>query len=406
MQQPAKKVSIEFVALMASLMSIVALAIDALLPALSIIGRELNTTVETDNQLMIIMIFLGLGCGQLIFGPLSDSFGRKPIVYYGFFIFLIASFICIYAESLTIMVLGRILQGIGLSAPRTISISIIRDTYKGDYMAKIMSFVTVIFILVPIIAPALGKFILNIYSWHAIFYAQLIFAAIIGVWFWKRQEETLKPEYKVKFSSHLFVDGLKELIKFKETIAFTFVSGFITGAFLVYLSASQQIFEIQYGLGEEFPYIFAGLAITVGSATFLNGTLVLKLGMRKLAFYALIVYCLVATTYVIVFWSKTNPSIEVLLGFLGVQFFALGFLFGNLRSIAMEPIGHIAGIGAAITGFIATLLSVPISTYIGKFVTTTVHPVFFGFALCGFISLLIFARFKNTFTKKESVESN
>ena len=399
MQQSTSKISIEFVALMASLMSIVALAIDALLPALSIIGRAVNTTESADNQLLITMIFLGLGCGQLIFGPLSDSFGRKPIVYYGFIIFLIASIICVYAESLTIMIIGRILQGIGLSAPRTISISIIRDTYRGDYMAKIMSFVTVVFILVPIIAPALGKFILNIYSWQAIFYAQLIFAAIIGVWFWRRQKETLKPEFKVPFSSHIFVDGLKELIKFKETIAFTFISGFITGAFLVYLSTSQQVFETQYGLADEFPYIFAGLAITVGLATFLNGTLVMKFGMRNLAFYSLIAYSANALIYVILFWSQPNPSIEILLLFLALQFFALGFLFGNLRSIAMEPIGHIAGIGAAITGFIATLLSVPIGTYIGKFVTTTVHPVFFGFSICGCIALLIFIAFKNHKTK-------
>lgn len=394
MQQQKSKVSIEFVALMASLMSIVALAIDALLPALSIIGRAVHGTGSTDNQLLITMIFLGLGCGQLLFGPLSDSFGRKPIVYFGFLIFLIASFVCIYAQTLEIMIIGRILQGVGLSAPRTISISIIRDSYKGDYMAKIMSFVTVVFILVPIIAPALGKFILNIYSWQAIFYAQLIFAAIIGIWFWKRQRETLKPEFKVKFSTHIFVDGIKELIKFKETIAFTFISGFITGAFLVYLSSSQQIFEIQYGLGDEFPYIFAGLAVTVGLATFLNGTLVMRFGMRNLAFYALIAYCIISFIYVIIFWSQANPSIEVLLTFLALQFFALGFLFGNLRSIAMEPIGHIAGIGAAITGFISTLLSVPIGTYIGKFVNTTVHPVFFGFAICGCISLIIFIAFK------------
>jgi DHA1 family bicyclomycin/chloramphenicol resistance-like MFS transporter len=317
----------------------------------------------------------------------------------GFAIFLVASFICIYAETLEIIIIGRILQGIGLSAPRTISISIIRDSYKGDYMAKIMSFVTVIFILVPIIAPALGKFILNIYSWQAIFYAQLIFAAIIGIWFWKRQKETLKEEYKVKFSSHVFVDGLKELIKFKETMAFTIISGLITGAFLVYLSSSQQIFETQYGLGDEFPFIFAGLAITVGLATFLNGTLVMRFGMRKLAFYALIAYCLIALVYVITFWSKANPSITVLLIFLGLQFFALGFLFGNLRSIAMEPIGHIAGIGAAITGFISTLLSVPIGTYIGRFVTDTVHPVFFGFIICGCISLLIFIAFREKRTQ-------
>ncbi len=401
MQQQKSKVSIEFVALMASLMSIVALAIDALLPALSIIGRAVNSTEATDNQLLITMIFLGLGCGQLLFGPLSDSFGRKPIVYYGFVIFLFASFICIYAQSLEIMIIGRILQGVGLSAPRTISIAIIRDSYKGDYMAKIMSFVTVVFILVPIIAPALGKFILNIYSWQAIFYAQLIFAAIIGIWFWKRQKETIKPEFKVKFSSHLFVDGLKELLKFKETIAFTFISGFITGAFLVYLSSSQQIFEIQYGLGDEFPYIFAGLAVAVGLATFLNGTLVMRFGMRNLAFYALIAYCIISVIYVVMFWSQANPSIEVLLTFLALQFFALGFLFGNLRSIAMEPIGHIAGIGAAITGFISTLLSVPIGTYIGKFVNTTVHPVFFGFTICGCISLLIFIAFRNTYSKVE-----
>ncbi len=398
MQQKEGTLNIEFVALMAFLMSVVALAIDALLPALSQIGLAVNSTDATDNQLLITMIFLGLGVGQLLFGPLSDSFGRKPIVYIGFVIFFIASFICVYAPSLEIMIAGRILQGIGLSAPRTISISIIRDSYRGDYMAKIMSFVTVVFLLVPIIAPALGKFILDHYNWQTIFYFQLAFSILIGIWFWKRQVETLKKEYRVKFSSHLFIDGVKELIRYKETIAFTFISGLMTGAFLVYLSTSQQVFETQYGLADEFPYIFAGLAVTVGLATFLNGTFVMKFGMRNLAFYALIAYCVIALIYVILFWSQPNPSIEVLVIFLGLQFFSLGFLFGNLRSIAMEPIGHIAGIGAAITGFIATLLSVPIGTYIGKFVTTTVHPVFFGFATCGCIALLIFIAFRNKYT--------
>jgi DHA1 family bicyclomycin/chloramphenicol resistance-like MFS transporter len=400
MQKSTNQVNIEFVALMASLMSIVALAIDALLPALSIIGRDLNTIEASDNKLLITMIFLGLGVGQLVFGPLSDSFGRKPIVYMGFVIFLIASLICIYANSLTVIIIGRILQGIGLSAPRTVSISIIRDTYSGNYMAKIMSFVTVIFILVPIVAPALGKLILNIYSWQAIFYAQLIFAAIVGIWFWKRQKETLKDDFKVKFSSHLFIDGAKELFKFKDALAFTIISGFITGAFLVYLSSSEQIFAIQYNLREEFPYIFAGLAITVGLATFLNGSLVMRFGMRNLAFYALILYTSASLLYVVVFWSQPNPSIEILIGFLAIQFFAIGFLFGNLRSIAMEPIGHIAGIGAAITGFISTMLSVPIGTFVGRFVTNTALPIFIGFSVCGLISLLIFVLFKNTYSSK------
>ncbi|EAR01040.1 multidrug effflux MFS transporter [Maribacter sp. HTCC2170] len=390
MQNENVKPNFEFLALMAALMSIVALAIDALLPAIANIGISINSLDPTDNQLLITMIFLGLGVGQLFFGPLSDCYGRKPIVYAGFVVFTIASIICVLAPSLEIMVIGRILQGIGLSAPRTISISIIRDTYKGDYMAKVMSFVTAFFILVPVVAPAIGKGIMDTFGWEAIFYVQLLFAFIIGVWFWKRQPETLHPEYKIPFSSHVFVDGLKELLKYKESIAFTIVSGFITGSFLVYLSASQHVFEDQYGLADEFPYIFAGLAISIGLATFLNGTLVLKFGMRKLAFTALMFFSFIAVLYVLLFWNSENPNLIVLIGFLSVQFFCLGFIWGNLRSIAMEPIGHIAGIGAAITGFISTLLSIPIASFVGSFVQDTVLPMFMGLAICGLLSIGIF----------------
>jgi len=390
MQKENVKPNFEFVALMAALMSIVALAIDALLPAIAKIGISINSLDATDNQLLITMIFLGLGIGQLFFGPLSDCYGRKPMVYAGFVVFTTASIICVSAPSLEVMIIGRILQGIGLSAPRTIAISIIRDTYKGDYMAKVMSFVTAFFILIPVVAPAIGKAIMDVFGWEAIFYLQLLFALVIGIWFWRRQPETLHPEYKIPFSSHVFMDGLKELVKYKETLAFTIVSGLITGSFLVYLSASQHVFEDQYGLVEEFPYIFAGLAISIGLATFLNGTLVLKFGMRKLAFTALTFFSGFAILYVFLFWNSDNPSLIVLIGFLSVQFFCLGFVWGNLRSIAMEPIGHIAGIGAAITGFISTLLSIPIAAYVGSFVQETVLPMFIGLAICGLLSLGVF----------------
>jgi len=382
-------------------MSIVALAIDALLPAIASIGISINSLDPTDNQLLITMIFLGLGVGQLFFGPLSDCYGRKPVVYVGFVVFTVASIICVLAPSMEWMIFGRILQGIGLSAPRTISISIIRDTYKGDYMAKVMSFVTAFFILVPVVAPAIGKSIMIAFGWEAIFYIQLLFALVIGVWFWKRQPETLHPEYEIPFSSHVFVDGLKELIKYKESLAFTVVSGLITGSFLVYLSASQHVFEDQYGLADEFPYIFAGLAISIGLATFLNGTLVLKFGMKKLAFTALIFFSGFALLYVILFWNSENPSLLILLSFLSIQFFCLGFIWGNLRSIAMEPIGHIAGIGAAITGFISTLLSIPIASFVGRYVQTTVLPMFVGLTICGLLSIGIFLIMRKQ-TKKQS----
>jgi len=390
MQAENQKPNFEFVALMAALMSIVALAIDALLPAISNIGVAIHSEDPTVNQLLITMIFLGLGVGQLFFGPLSDSYGRKPIVYAGFLVFALASVVCLFAPSIEIMVIGRILQGIGLSAPRTITISIIRDSYKGDYMAKVMSFVVAFFILVPIVAPALGKLILDAFGWEAIFYTQLLFGLVVVIWFWKRQKETLKPEYKIPFSFAVFSNGLKEFLKYKETVAFTMISGLVTGAFLVYLSTSQHIFENQYELKEAFPYIFAGLAISIGLSTFLNGTLVLHFGMRKLSFMALITFCIVALLYVIFFWASDNPSIYVLVAFLFIQFFCLGFMWGNFRSIAMEPIGHIAGIGAAINGFVSTLLSIPIASLIGYYVEDTVLPMFLGLAICGLGSLVIF----------------
>ena len=388
-------VKFEFIALMASLMSIVALAIDAILPAISYIGIDINSVDSNNNQLLITMIFLGLGFGQLLFGPLSDSFGRKPIVYIGFSVFSVGSIVCVLSPSLEWMIFGRILQGIGLSAPRTIAIAVIRDKFKGDYMAKIMSFVTTFFILVPVIAPMMGKFILNHYNWRGIFYVQLIMTLVVSIWFWKRQPETLKPEYKIKFSKHVFIDGLKELVKHKITMGFTVISGFISGAFIVYLSASQVIFENQYGLVDEFPYIFAGLAAGIGLSTFLNGSFVMRLGMWRLSFIATIVFCLNSLVYVILFWNApTNPELLIILIFMAIQFFTIGFLFGNIRAIAMEPIGHIAGIGAAITGFVSTIMAVPIANFIGGYLKDTALPLFIGFVVFGGISLLIFIRMR------------
>jgi len=389
MEKP-QQFKFEFVALMASLMSIVALSIDALLPALPEISKTLGVTNTNDNQLLITMIFLGLGFGQLLFGPLSDSFGRKSMVYFGFIVFIIASIICVTTKNFEIMIIGRILQGIGLSSPRSLALSMIRDSYSGDYMAKIISIVVMFFILVPVVAPTLGQLLMNFFNWESIFYFNLVFGILIMFWFWKRQPETLPKEKRIKFSSHLFIDGTKEFFKHKQVVAFTLVSGFITGSFMVYLSTSQQIFQEQYNLAEMFPYIFASLAISIGIATFLNSKLVVKYGMMRIAYLACIAYATISVLYVVLFWSGNNPSIYVLLGFFALQFFAVGFLFGNLRAIAMQPLGHIAGIGAALNGFISTVMAVPIANYIGSFVSTSVLPLFIGFSFFGVMSLLVF----------------
>ncbi len=394
--QKTKQKQFEFIALMASLMAMVALSIDAVLPALKQIGISVGYQKETDGQLLVTMIFLGLGIGQLLLGPLSDTYGRKKVIYLGLILFILSSFVCIFAKSLEIIVLGRILQGIALAAPRTISISMIRDSYDGDYMAKIMSFVTVIFIIVPTIAPAFGKLILDLYSWQAIFYSQLIFVSLIGIWFAIRQPETLNVKDRIPFNLSVLIKGAKETFSYKQTSICTAISALITGSFMVYLSGSQQVFHSQYGLIDEFPYIFASLALTVGFATFLSGQLVMKLGMKKLLRYALSFFALISTVYVVIFYDKPNPPMTILLLFFGAQFFCLGFIFGNLRALIMQPIGHIAGIGAAITGFIATLFSVPLGTFIGSFINTTALPMFIGFSCCGLLAVFLFSRLNKT----------
>ncbi|MDD7887777.1 multidrug effflux MFS transporter [Flavivirga sp. 57AJ16] len=395
MQKPNNKFKLEFVALMASLMSIVALSIDALLPALPKIGSSLGITNVNDNQLLITMIFLGLGFGQLIFGPLSDSFGRKPIVYIGFIVFIIASIICVTTKSFELMIIGRILQGIGLSSPRTLSIAIVRDSYSGNYMAKILSIVVMVFILVPVIAPTLGQFLLNFYNWESIFYVNLIYGLLVMLWFWKRQPETLPKEKRIKFTSHQFIDGAKEFIKYKDAVAFTLISGFITGSFMVYLSTSQQIFQEQYNLADMFPYIFASLAISIGLATYLNSVFVVKYGMWRIGYLATVAYAIISVLYIVLFWSGDNPSIGILISFFALQFFSVGFIFGNLRALAMQPLGHIAGIGAAINGFVSTIMAVPIANYIGSFVKDSVLPLFIGFSIFGVLSLLTFILLKS-----------
>lgn len=396
-----RRSQVEFIVLMAALMSIVALSIDAVLPALPDIGDFLSVKDATDNPKLITSIFLGLGVGQLIFGPLSDSFGRKPIVYIGFVVFIIASIICVTTKSFEMMLFGRILQGVGLASPRTMCIAMVRDSYSGDYMAKVLSFVVMIFILIPVIAPSLGQFLMNHYHWHSIFIFNLGFGVLVMLWFWIRQPETLKPQYKISYRLSIFKTGTIAFFRIKPAVIYTILSGLITGSFMVYLSTSQRIFEQQYNMKEEFPLIFASLAISVGLSTFMNSQLVVKFGMWRIVHFAMLSFVLISLVFIILFSSGNNPSIEVLLGFFALQFFTIGFLFGNLRALAMEPMGHIAGIGSALNGFISTVMAVPIANYIGKFVIDSVTPLFVGFLICGLVSIALFysnsAKFSRVF---------
>jgi len=380
----------EFIALMALLMSLMALSIDIMLPALAQIGQDLQVPHTNDNQLIISLLFLGFSVGMIFYGPFSDSFGRKPAIYLGLSISILGCTISLVAESFTIMLIGRFLQGLGLASARVITIALVRDVYHGNAMGKVMSLIMAIFILVPILAPSLGQAILLVAEWRMIFAFILGLSVVVIVWFALRQSETIHPEDKIPFSLKNITSNLWLIMKNKEVMAYTVMSGLVFSAFLGYLNSSQQIFQEQYHLGRMFPFYFGTLAIAVGCASLVNAKLVMKYGMRKMSFYALLATTLASILFF--FFSLTvhgNPALWQLMIYLAVVLFCFGILMGNLNGLAMEPLGHMAGIGASLVGAVSTFIAVPFGAIIGQSYAQSVLPIVIGFIVFSALSLAI-----------------
>lgn len=388
---------VEFVVLMASLTSMVALSIDAMLPALTQIGDALGSKGPHESHLIVSVFFIGMALGQLYYGPVSDAKGRRWAILSGIAIFMLGTVICMLAESMTVMLIGRIVQAFGVSGPRIASIALIRDQYAGEAMARVMSFIMMVFILVPMIAPAFGQLILNIGSWQLIFSSFLIISLALGVWFYIRQPETLPKESRAKFSWAALWKSSRYVLTHREVMAYTLSMGFIFGAFLAYLSASQTVFQEIYKTAELFPLYFAVLAFSIGFASFVNGALVMRIGMHRLSYYALIgmVICSIVLLG-IAFKYGGIPPLWMFVAILFVTFFFIGILFGNLNAMAMVPLGDMAGVGAAIIGSLSSLFSVPIAIFVSGFIQDTITPIAIGFTVFGILAMTIVAVVKPT----------
>jgi DHA1 family bicyclomycin/chloramphenicol resistance-like MFS transporter len=380
----------EFVIIISLMMSLTALSIDAMLPALPQIGADLQVQNDNNRQLVVSAIFLGLAAGQLFFGPLSDKTGRKPAIYGGLSLYIVGALVSIFSFNFPVMLAGRLLQGAGVSAPRAVGLALVRDRYEGRAMARVMSFVMTIFILVPMIAPTFGQALLYFTGWRSIFGSFIVLALITLGWFALRMPETLAPENRAPFSLQRIVSATREILRTRPAIGYTVTAGLISGAHLGYLSTSQQIFQEQYGLGDRFPTYFAIIALSIGLASFLNTRLVMRFGMRILVRWSLTaILCLAVITLMISLLTAGQPPFWLLMVYLMMTFFGIGVLFGNQNSLAMEPLGHIAGIGAAIVGSLATFISVPMGTLIGQSYNGTIFPLVAGIAVMAGLSLVI-----------------
>ncbi|MDR6984932.1 DHA1 family bicyclomycin/chloramphenicol resistance-like MFS transporter [Rheinheimera pacifica] len=388
----------EFTLLVALMMSIVAISIDALLPALDAIRADIAMSHPNQAQLVVSALFFGMAIGQLICGPLSDATGRKKVLNGGIALFLVGTVICYFANDINSLLFGRFVQGLGVSGPYVSAISIVRDKYSGNDMARIMSLVMMIFVMVPALAPSLGQAVLWVGSWRDIFLLYVGYALLIVVWIFCRLEETLPKPHRIPMSKKGFAAGFKEVIRNVPTVCYMICMGLFFGSFIGYLNSAQQIFQDLFKTGELFTLYFGLLAIVFGAASLVNSRLVQKWGMQHLSNSA-VLGIIVSSALFLVLHLAIEVQLWMFLIYAAVLFFCFGLVFGNINAMAMEPMGHVAGIAAAIIGSVSSIMSMCIGTVIGQMYNGTLIPVTAGFFIFGCISMAILT-FANTYKEK------
>ncbi len=380
----------EFIALVALTTSLVAMGIDTMLPALGAMANDLGVSDPNDRQWVLTAFFAGLSLGQLFWGPVSDSTGRKRALYAGLALYIVGGLMCATASGFLELTWGRALAGFGAASPRVVALAMVRDRFAGRGMARLMSFVSAIFILVPIIAPAVGQTVLLFASWRAIFYGLVAAALIDLVWLALRQPETLSRDRRAPFSLRTILAAVGTTFSHRITLGYMLAAGCTFAPFMAYLATAQQIFQEQYGLGALFPAAFGALALSIGLASLVNAKLVMRYGMRLLARRALLAGCSFSWLFLIVTWRfDGHPPFAAFMTYMLLCFFCQGLLFGNYSARAMEPMGHIAGVAAAITSAVASLVALAIGTPIGRSYDGTVLPLVATFAVVGLLALAL-----------------
>ena len=369
----------EFIFLNAMLISLAALATDMMLPALSIMAQDMGGVTGNDQQWVIAVFFISMNSGGIFFGPLSDSIGRRGTIAIGTAIFVLGCFMSALTNNFDTMLWGRLLQGLGASAINVATLTIVRDKYSGRNMARIMSFSMSIFIMVPTVAPLFGQLVMQHMDWHWIFYIFVIWSLLSLLWLWIRQPETLPIEKRYPFQFKIFMANLKTYFTTRVSLGYTIVNGFGFSILISYLMSAQQIFMGVYAVGDMFPAFFAMTALAFGGASFINGKLVMQLGMRKLFHLANKSIIIISGLAMVYLYAVDNSMpLELFMAVMIILFFCLGLSFGNTNSIAIEPLGHIAGIATAAIRFISGFIAVGMGTIIGQSYDGTIVPLITG----------------------------
>ncbi|WP_281251209.1 multidrug effflux MFS transporter [Tropicimonas sediminicola] len=394
---PKRLPRVEFIALIAMLFATIAFSIDSMLPALPEIAQELTPGNPNRAQLILTSFVLGMGLATIFTGPLSDTYGRRPVILGGATVYILGAIIAWRSSTLEMMLLGRLVQGFGAAGPRIAAIAIVRDLYAGREMARLMSFVMMVFTLVPAVAPTIGAGIIALTGWRGIFGSFLLFSLLSAAWMMLRQEETLEPANRRPFSPSALYRGVVEVLSNRVVLIAVAAQGFCFSILFANISSIQPIFDITFDEGAHFPLWFGMIGLFAAGSSLLNATLVGRYGMRRLATYALALQFGISAVVSVLFaegWLPANSGFVVYLLWTCSVFFLNGLTLGNLNSIAMEPMGHLAGLAASVLGSVGTVIAVALAVPIGLAFDGTPLPLMVSTALLAAISLILVLRIR------------
>lgn len=367
----------EFIALIAMMFATIALSVDAMLPALPSIGAELSPENPNRAQFIVATFIVGLGIGTFFTGPLSDAFGRKPVIIWGAGIYVLSAITAWLSQSLEVVLAARLVMGLGAAAPRVVALAIVRDLYSGREMARMMSIAMLIFTLVPAIAPLMGAGIIALSGWRAIFLAFAVFAIIIIAWMQLRLNEPLPVENRRPFRLPLMISATREIFAHPAVRISILVQTLCYGVLFSMILMVQPIFDQVFDRAESFPVWFGLVAVISGSASLLNAAIVVRVGMRRIVTWTLAMQVVLSSSMLLLGTLGLSDTVQFGL-FIFWQtsvFFMAGMTMGNLNAMAMEPMGHIAGIAASVVGAVSTVLSTLIAAPVGQLFDGTTFPL-------------------------------
>ncbi|NOD63174.1 MULTISPECIES: multidrug effflux MFS transporter [unclassified Ruegeria] len=370
----------EFIALVAMMFATIAFSIDSMLPALPEIGAQLSPDDINRAQLILTSFVLGMGIGTFFTGPISDALGRKPVIFGGALLYIAASAVAWASSSLELVLIARVVQGLGAAGPRVVAMAIIRDLYSGREMARIISIAMMIFTLVPAIAPMLGAGVIALFGWRGIFVSFILFALIVVGWMSVRLPESLAVENRRPFRLPLMIAAVQEMFAHPTVRLSILVQTLCMGMLFTMLTMVQPVYDVIHGRADSFPFWFGFVALMSGSASLLNAALVVRVGMRRMVTFAF--GAQIAITSMVILLNMTNlsptTSFALFVFWQTMVFFMAGITIGNLNAIAMEPMGHIAGMAASVIGSISTVLAAAIAAPIGLLFDGSIAPLTFG----------------------------